>query len=234
MQRVAAALGVYLQTHAPAKPDPRQRPSFLWMPALPATPFYPRERFDWYDALEAATAGIREEFSSVVQSLGAGDTAGSQGDPGVGTDEAYWFHRRGTAFAEHLAACPRTAAALAGMPLRQIANHAPDVLFSVLAADSQVKPRYGITNTRVVTHLPLIVPQGDCKLVVGGQAHAWEEGRCVTFDDTLLHEAWNRTAQQRVVLVLDTWNPDTTEPERVALRDLVQKIGEFNMGAGIG
>ncbi|WP_159015504.1 aspartyl/asparaginyl beta-hydroxylase domain-containing protein [Cognatiluteimonas profundi] len=234
MQRVAAALGVYLQTHAPVNPDPRQRPSFLWMPALPPTPFYPRERFDWYDALEAATADIRDEFSNVAPLLGSGgDTAGPESDPGAGAGDAYSFHRRGKDFAEHLAACPRTAAALAGVPLRQIANHAPEVMFSVLAPGTHVKPRHGITNTRVVTHLPLIVPQGDCRLVVGGEARAWQEGRCVTFDDTLLHEAWNRSSQQRVVLVVDTWNPDTTEPERIALRDLVEKIGEFNLGAGI-
>jgi aspartate beta-hydroxylase len=84
-----------------------------------------------------------------------------------------------------------------------------------------------------VTHLPLVIPEGDCKLVVGGEAHAWQEGRCVTFDDTFLHEAWNRTDRQRVVLILDTWNPYLTEPECIALRDLVEKIGEFNMGAGI-
>ena len=45
--------------------------------------------------------------------------------------------------------------------------------------------------------------------------------------------AWNRTDQRRVVLILDTWNPDLTEPERIALRELVERIGDFNTGAGI-
>ena len=44
-----------------------------------------------------------------------------------------------------------------------------------------------------------------------------KQDRCVTFDDTFLHEAWNRTDQRRVVLILDTWNPWSCEP-RNALR----------------
>jgi aspartate beta-hydroxylase len=55
----------------------------------------------------------------------------------------------------------------------------------------------------------------------------------VTFDDTFLHEAWNRTDERRVVLILDTWHPDLTEAECSALRDLVVEIGEFNTEAGI-
>ena len=120
------------------------------------------------------------------------------------------------------------------VPLTRIDGHAPEVLFSVLAPDTHIKAHYGVTNTRVVTHLPLRIPGGDCRLVVGGEAHAWREGRCVTFDDTFLHEAWNRTAEVRVVMILDTWNPDLTEAECGALKDLVEQIGAFNAQAGIG
>jgi aspartate beta-hydroxylase len=84
-----------------------------------------------------------------------------------------------------------------------------------------------VTNTRLVTHLPLIVPS-DCALRVGGEVHAWQKGRCVTFDDTFEHEAWNRSEHTRVVLILDCWNPDLTEVERAAVTDLVVAIGEFN------
>jgi uncharacterized protein (TIGR02996 family) len=244
MQRVAGALGVYLGSHAPVDQDPRQRPTFLWMPGLPSPAFFPRQEFGWYDDLEAATAGIRAELLDVLQErsgmtpfLDVADKVAEDnylgGDPQGRAWDAFFFHRHGKAYPEHLAQCPTTAATLAGVPLTRIAAHAPEVLFSILAPDTHIKPHHGVTNTRVVTHLPLVIPEGDCKLVVGGEEHAWQEGRCVTFDDTFLHEAWNRTGQQRVVLILDTWNPYLTEPERVALRDLVEKIGEFNTGAGI-
>jgi len=33
----------------------------------------------------------------------------------------------------------------------------------------------------------------------------------VFFDDTYEHEAWNRSGETRVVLILDCWNPYLTE-----------------------
>jgi len=54
---------------------------------------------------------------------------------------------------------------------------------------------------------------------VGGEIHAWETGRCVTFDDTFEHEAWNHSNETRVVLIMDSWNPDLSEAERAAVTD---------------
>jgi aspartate beta-hydroxylase len=84
-----------------------------------------------------------------------------------------------------------------------------------------------VTNTRLVTHLPLIVPK-DFALRVGGETHVWEEGRCVTFDDKFEHEAWTNSSETRVVLIVDSWNPDLSEAERAAVSDLVGELGDFN------
>lgn len=70
------------------------------------------------------------------------------------------------------------------------------------------------------------------RLRVGGETHVWEEGRCVTFDDTSEHEAWNRSDQTRVVPILDSWNPDLGEAEQAAVTDLVAAIGDFNQPGG--
>lgn len=50
----------------------------------------------------------------------------------------------------------------------------------------------------------------------------------MTFDDTFEHEAWNRSGQTRVVLILDSWNPDLSAVERAAVSELVAAIGDFN------
>ena len=90
----------------------------------------------------------------------------------------------------------------------------------MLSPGPHILPHTGVTNTRLVTHLPLIVPP-DCAIRVGGQEPAWQEGRCVTFDGTWEYEAWNRSGQLRVVLIVDGWHPDLSEVERAALTDLV-------------
>jgi aspartyl/asparaginyl beta-hydroxylase (cupin superfamily) len=51
-------------------------------------------------------------------------------------------------------------------------------------------------------HLALVVPRGDVALRVDGEMRRWEAGRCLVFDDTLEHDAWNRAAADRVVLIV--------------------------------
>jgi aspartate beta-hydroxylase len=245
LRRVADALMLYLGLRPAPPADPRQRPKFFWMPSLPPTPFFDRALFPWYEALEAQWPVIREEMRARLDEgrdlepfLGMTDKAVEAqylgGDAASRAWDAYFFFRHGERFDEHHAACPRTSQALADVPLTRIRDHAPEVLFSVLAPGSHITPHHGVTNTRVVTHLPLLIPDGDCALVVGGETHRWQEGRCITFDDTFLHEAWNRTDQTRVVMILDTWNPYLDDAEKVALKDLVEAIGDFNVAAGIG
>jgi aspartate beta-hydroxylase len=239
LARVDQCLAIYLhEQHAPL-PDPRQRPKFLYFPGLPSRPFYPRERFAEHARLEAAAAVIREELRAV---LAGDDLVPFLGAPSAeavaahllgssGTHEAAWdaffFYRHGVRHDANCARCPHTIGLLESMSLVRIRDHAPETLYSVLRPGTHILPHHGVTNTRLVTHLPLIVPP-DCALRVGGETHVWEEGRCVTFDDTFEHEAWNRSAQTRVVLIVDSWNPDLSDVERAAVADLVAAIGDFN------
>ncbi len=246
LARVDACLSIYLGEQPVDLPDPRQRPKFLYFPGVTSRTFYPRERFPAHARLEAAVESIRAELLAVlaqpqdhvVPFLG-GDPAqavaanllrsSSQQDPAW---DAFFFYRHGTRHEDACARCPHTVAALESTPLVRVREHAPEALFSVLRPGTHILPHQGVTNTRLVTHLPLIVPP-DCALRVGGETHVWEEGRCVTFDDTFEHEAWNHSKQTRAVLILDSWNPDLSEVERAAVTDLVAAIGDFNRAGDV-
>jgi aspartate beta-hydroxylase len=147
--------------------------------------------------------------------------------------DAFFFYRHGARYDANAARCPITAAALDATPLCRIREHAPEVCFSVLTPGSHILPHRGVTNTRVVTHLPLVVPPGDLVLNVSGERMHWHEGRCFSFDDTFEHEAWNRSDETRVVLLFDVWNPYLTAIERDALTTLISGIGDFNRAAGL-
>jgi len=43
---------------------------------------------------------------------------------------------------------------------------------------------------------------------VGDETRTVQEGKCVVFDDSWEHEAWNDGDGTRVVLILDVWHPD--------------------------
>jgi len=244
LTRVDQCLAIYLHEQPAPLPDPRQRPEFLYFPGIPSQTFYPRERFPAHARLEAAVDVIREELRAV---LAGDDLVPFLGAPSAeavaahlldssGTQEAAWdaffFYRHGVRHDANCARCPRTIELLDSVPLVRVRDHAPETLYSVLRPGTHILPHRGVTNTRLVTHLPLIVPP-DCALRVGGETHVWEEGRCITFDDTFEHEAWNHSEQTRVVLIMDSWNPDLSETERAAVADLVAAIGDFNRSGAI-
>ncbi|HET7556542.1 MAG TPA: aspartyl/asparaginyl beta-hydroxylase domain-containing protein [Rhodanobacteraceae bacterium] len=245
LKRVEQGLLIYLGDAPANYPDPRQLCKFFYVPGLRTQPYFERELFPWHAELEKHTGVIREELRGVLADpqgvepfLGTNDNkllaaqkllAGTRGEAQW---NSFFFHRHGEIFEQNARRCPRTTEVLNSLPLVHIREHAPEVLFSVLTPGAHILPHHGVTNTRLVTHLPLIVPE-DCAIRVGGVEHAWQEGRCVTFDDTFEHEAWNRSDKVRVVMILDSWHPDLTEAEREAVALLVGGIGDFNRAADV-
>ena len=243
LARVTHCLDIYLGAVGADYPDARQRPKFLYFPGLPTTPYFDRSLFPWYSTLESNVDVIHAELRDVLRDeRGIAPFLGTNaldrvGDQLAGADappawDAFFFYRHGERHDDNCARCPRTAEIIDSLPIVRIREHAPEICFSVLTPGTHILPHRGVTNTRLVTHLPLIVPE-NCALVVGGEKREWREGECFTFDDTFEHEAWNRGASTRVVMLMDCWNPHLTEVEREAVTLLVGAIGDFNRVAGI-
>ena len=244
LRRVDHCLAIYLGEQLANLPDSRQKPKFLYFPEIPSQPFYPKNQFPWQSELESVSSVIRSELLEVMEKKQNLEPFLQTGEPKEGEElltssgenapswDAYFFYRHGERYAENCQQCPRTAELLDSIPLVRIRDHAPETLFSVLSPGTHIMPHRGVTNTRLVTHLPLIVPS-NCALRVGGELHEWRQGECVTFDDTFEHEAWNRSNQTRVVLIIDSWNPDLSDVERAAVTDLVSAIGDLNRKAGL-
>lgn len=239
LERVEQCLRIYFREQVPQYPDERQRPTFLYFPGLPPAAYLDRSLFPWIEPLEAQTDAIRQELLQLLPSEAGRERVftseaieqvnlrGLQAPPSW---NGYYFYRHGFRREDNCSSCPVTAQTLELLPLSQVREHGPEVLFSVFTAGTHLLPHRGVTNTRLVGHLPLIVPP-DCALNVGGEIHEWHEGRAVIFDDTYEHEAWNRSQQTRVVLIFDLWNPHLTEVEQAAIAQLVPAMGDFRKAA---
>ncbi|WP_395622935.1 aspartyl/asparaginyl beta-hydroxylase domain-containing protein [Sphingomonas daechungensis] len=196
----------------------------LHYPFLPADEFFDREHFPWLEQLEAATPAILAELLAIL----------ADGEPGLepyiamedGVPQSQWsaldksldwgaFHlwKEGDRIGANCARAPQTAEFVESLPLCRIPGRAPAVFFSILKAGSHIPPHTGVTNVRSIVHLGLIVPDG-CGFRVGGETREWREGEAFVFDDTIEHEAWNRSDKDRAVLIIDTWNPHLSEHER--------------------
>jgi aspartate beta-hydroxylase len=238
LRRVDRCLRMYLGEEAISYPDARQRPSFLYFPDLPATAYLDRASMPWIADFEASGAAIHAELLALLPAARGRErvftTDELERENLRGMDHSppswsgYYLYRYGLRREDNCSACPATALAIGGVPLARIRDHAPEVLFSVFTPGTHLLPHRGVTNTRVVAHLPLIIP-ADCALRVGGEIHLWQPGTVVVFDDTYEHEAWNRSDTTRVVLIFDVWNPWLTHAERAAVSRLIEAIGDFRV-----
>jgi aspartyl/asparaginyl beta-hydroxylase (cupin superfamily) len=116
--------------------------------------------------------------------------------------------------------CPKTMELLASLPQPRIPASAPNAMFSLLAPNTQIPPHVGVSNARLVCHLPLVVPDG-CWFRVGAETRPWNVGEAFVFDDTIEHEAMNPTDELRVVFIFDVWHPDLSPVERDAVAALI-------------
>jgi aspartyl/asparaginyl beta-hydroxylase (cupin superfamily) len=218
-----------------------QQPKHYYFPELPQVQFYERDQFAWLASLEAATADIRSEALAVLQ--GAADfkpyvqrdptrpslsNGGMLDDPNWG---AFYLWKNGAVVPENAARCPRTMAALAHLPLPAVPGRSPSMLFSLMRPGAHIPAHNGFVNTRLICHLPLIVPAG-CRFRVGHETREWVEGQAWVFDDTIEHEAWNPTDQPRVILLFEVWQPALTPDERDAVCGLFQAIDQLPGGGG--
>ncbi len=227
--RFARAVDVLLgKKHAYA-----QQPHYFYYPELPQIQFYERREFPWLDAVEAAADKIHSELKSVIggdfrpyvtQALGRpqSDRSGLLNNPSW---SAYFLYKDGAEQAG-AARCPRTIAALAAAPLTRIPNRTPSILFSKLAAGAHIPAHTGMLNARLICHLPLIVPEG-CEFRVGNEVRPWIEGNAWVFDDTIEHEAWNRSGEDRYVLLFDVWRPELSEEERAGVAALCGALDAY-------
>lgn len=215
-----------------------QEPTRFYFPGLPQRTFYEREEFNWVEALEAATDDIRTELQQLMsQDSGFKPYLEAEGnEPNfVGNlniiDSLNWgacyIYEYGKLIEQNASLCPKTTEALDKVPLPYIPSQTPIALFSKLKPGIKIPPHHGLLNTRLICHLPIIVPKDCGGIRVGHQTRTWEEGKTLIFDDSIEHEAWNNSNEERVVLLFDIWRPELTEDERRLITDMLIVVEQF-------
>ena len=206
-------------------------PTDFQFPALTEREFHPRRLFPWIDEIEAATEEITAEMRQVMAAERAELVPYVQFDEHVPMDQwrplnrnpdwtAIHLLRHGSEVPANARHCSRTMALLEKFPQPDIAGASPNAMFSLLAPRTEIPPHVGISNSRLVCHLPLIVPDG-CWFRVGAETRPWRVGKAFVFDDTIEHAAANPSDELRVVFIFDVWHPDLSAVERDAVAALI-------------
>ncbi|BBB12344.1 aspartyl/asparaginyl beta-hydroxylase [Sphingopyxis sp. FD7] len=230
--RVAEALRML----AGEQPLYLQQPGMFYFPGLAQRPFFERSSFAWAEAIEAATDMIRAELQALIEQaadrftpyVSANADRPPPNNPLLDKPDwgAAWLWKDGAVADGMDRLCPATLGALELAPQPVIPNRAPIALFSRLTPGTHIQPHHGMLNTRLICHLPLIVPDG-CGLRVGAETRSWREGELLIFDDSFEHEAWNRGTSDRTILLFEIWRPDIDADEREQLTRIFSAIDTY-------
>jgi aspartate beta-hydroxylase len=220
-EAVARVESAFLGDPQPAPDDQQEpQPACLRLPGLTAHP--------WHDPAAYKACRILEENAAVIHGELQGALNLREGFQTFRQDRDYFIPEEWKSLyiligakpvPENHLLCPETTRIIQSIP-----NTFGLAMFSALLPGGHIRPHRGPSNCRITIHLGLIVPPG-CALRVGPEKRAWTPGHCLVFDDTFEHEAWNRSAQTRFVLLLDVWHPDLTHVE-IAVLAQAQRILE--------
>jgi beta-hydroxylase len=176
--------------------------------AVGTGPLIAHEEFPWAETLERSWSEIRGELDELIAHYDAlpniQDIATDQS--GLTQDDrwkSFFFFVFGDKFEANCQRCPKTAALLESIPGITTA------FFSILGPHKYLRPHRGYYRGIVRYHLALRVPENSsaCGIRVADEEVHWSEGTGFFFDDTYRHEAWNKTPEVRVVLLLDIVRP---------------------------
>jgi aspartyl/asparaginyl beta-hydroxylase (cupin superfamily) len=207
MQRINQYIGMFLTNHANARMGA--------YPGLSSAPFHDPVRLPGALALERSYTAIRAEVEDLAASAFQPEAENPMGRTGW---DIFPFYERGRKNEENCARCPTITRIIEGS--NTVRTMAGLLYVSKLSPGMHIEPHTGPTNVRLRCHLGIRIPDGDCGLAVGGETRRWREGQCLVFDDSLEHEAWNRTAEPRIVLIVDLWHPELTPAEIAYLEGL--------------
>lgn len=212
-----------------------QQPTSFFYPGLPQTCFYDATAFEWVAAFEAQASAMRAEVEQLLVEESnfhpyvEGDAdRPNRGHALLGDERwsAFDLWRGGEEVEENARRCPATMTALRSAPMPRIAGRSPMALFSQLRPHTHIPPHTGMLNTRLICHIPLIVPP-HCRLRVGNEVRDVETGKAMIFDDSIEHEAWNDSDETRIVLLFEIWRPELDAAERVALTAMFEAISAY-------
>lgn len=217
LERIEEAFAIATGLKQPVTPeDPYQAGIDFFFPGLTSKPWHDPKSFPICAKLEQSWEVIRDELKHALDNRRgfqqfrrrAIDEHNNPNSEESKERKAFYLKEHGAEFPENRAMCPETVGIIDSEP--RVANYA---YFGALDPGGYIAPHRAQYNWVFTVHLGLIVPSDTAMRVGKEEPKKWEEGKCVVFDASFEHEAWNRGDFTRFIFLVTTWHPDLTDVE---------------------
>lgn len=206
-------------------PHPLQKPTLLYFPGLTAKPWHDTSDFAWVPMIEASCQVVKAELTGLIEQGYVGFY--QEDSPTFNGPQRGWkvavLDQHGRKHLENCRRCPET--------VKLIENNVPHSLrelqFSAFEPGTHVASHHGVTNVILTCHLALITPPTGAGVRVGEETRYQQEGKCLIFDDTFIHEAWNEGDSTRTILMWDIWHPELTQIEIESIKYLFPIVEKY-------
>lgn len=162
--------------------------------------YYDPEQFEFVRQLEAGWQAIKTELSRLSSQDFVSYPEKYLLQKKTGWD-IFGIYFLGVKIDLNCELCPETTRLVQSVPGMVTAG------FSRLAPGAHIVPHSGKPSSVLRCHLGLSVPE-NCALRVASDIKQWVDGKCLVFDDTSEHEAWNLSDRPRDILLLDFKIPE--------------------------
>jgi aspartyl/asparaginyl beta-hydroxylase (cupin superfamily) len=96
------------------------------------------------------------------------------------------------------------------------------ISYSLLKPGTHIVPHKGYDDYSQKVyrfHMGMIIPEGDIGIRVEKDIRKWKNAKSFVFDDFMIHEAWNFTCQNRLVLIIDFLKDENKLPDSIKFVD---------------
>jgi aspartyl/asparaginyl beta-hydroxylase (cupin superfamily) len=200
---------------------PYQRVHGLFLPGLKTTPWLDPRRFPFASSLEGAAPTIAKELNALSE--GEFTEYGGLGLPGW---REFTLCKQNKEDRDKCARCPVTASLIATVQRSHV--YVNQFTFLCLEPNTTLADHADPNNYLVSVHLPLVVPPRS-GLSVAGDARSYVTAKCLAFDNSFLHRAWNHGRRRRIILAVQTFHPDLTDTEMHVLAMLHGSLAQADV-----
>jgi aspartyl/asparaginyl beta-hydroxylase (cupin superfamily) len=186
--------------------------------------FFDPSHFKWVEGIENAWQVILTELRKLLEDRDRipnfQDVSADQAVLTQGTDwKTFFLYAYGHKLEDNCARCPLTVKELQRIPGMKTA------MFSILAPGKHIPEHRGPYRGVLRYHLGLVIPveASACRIRVRDDVRHWSAGKSLIFDDSHLHEVWNDTHEERIVLFVDFERP-LPFPVSVLNRAVIKRI----------